>query len=137
VGDDDVELAVVVELDGDDCGRVEARRVGEGRRRTERAVAVAREQRKANLRVVDGDDEVESSVAVEVAGREVLTRTSDRIVDPRAERPGAVVQTDRGGRSPCPSQVKTSVAVEVSDDVVVSEDGVVRSGEGWRRRRSA
>lgn len=34
------------------------------------------------------------------------------------------------------SQVETAVAVEVTDDVVVSEDGIVRSGEGWRCRRA-
>jgi hypothetical protein len=72
VGDDDVDLAVVVEVDGRDCGRVEAGRVGEVHRRAERAVAVAREQREPDFRVVDGDDEVESSVAIEVAGRDVL-----------------------------------------------------------------
>ena len=81
-------------------------------------------------RIVEGDDEIQSPVAVEVASREVLGRIwrrRYRVVNRLAERPGAIVQSDRGERQPRPRQIKASVAVEVCDDVSVSEEGIVRS----------
>jgi len=95
VGDDDIELAVVVEVDGDDCRRVETGRIGEVHRCLEGAVAVAGQQRKADVRIVDGDDQIKSSVAVEVSCREVLRPICHRIFDSRAERPGPIGQEDR------------------------------------------
>ncbi len=65
-----VETAVVVEIGGDDCGRIFlCAGIWKVYRRVEGSIAVAGEQRETGYNIVQRNDEVESAIAVKISRR--------------------------------------------------------------------
>src|SRR5262249_15135366 len=100
-----------------------------GRRRAERARAVAEEDRDAGR--AEPGDRIELTVAVEIAERDGARRAADRERRRRCERPARLPERggDRGARV-AGDDVEPSVAVEVSerDGLRRSADAVDRAG---------
>jgi hypothetical protein len=72
-------------------------------------------------RIVDGDDQIYFRVAVEVAGRQVLVIVRDGVFRSGAKGAVAVAEEDRRRLKSLSGEIGLAVAVEVCDDVVVSE----------------
>jgi hypothetical protein len=88
----DIQIAVAVEIDNRNRRGIEACRIGEIHRRIESAVTAAGQQREADLWIVDGDHQVDGSIAVEITSRQRLAPAGHGVLHSRLERAVAVSQ---------------------------------------------
>jgi hypothetical protein len=135
VSHDDIQRAVVVEIDSNNRRRIEARRVREVHARVERAVPAAAKQGETDGGTVDGYDQIECPITVEVASGERLSRAGDRELHPGLESAVAVSQHEGRRVDAQPRQIELAVAVEVRDEVIAPERRVIPPRKGRRLRR--